>query len=85
MKTEEHLEPTAVFIQRVTAARFGTERPSATGLPADISRPGRNHPHCPRRRGSQSVEVIIFPALVPARHGGSAHRQSQSAAGGDEA
>src|SRR5262249_50067386 len=77
MKTEEHLEPTAVFIQRVTAAVSETERPSATGLRADISQLGRNHPHCPRRRGSQSVGVVIFLALVPARHGGSAHRESQ--------
>src|SRR5215469_6931792 len=37
--------------------RFGTERASATGLPADISQSGRNHPHCSRRRGNQSVGV----------------------------
>ena len=78
MKTEERLEPTAVFIQRVIAA--------VSELKDDLQ-----HGHIPAwgeiirivldEEEAKAWELSFFAQPVPARHGGSAHRQSQPIAG----
>ena len=85
MKTEEHPEPTAVFLQRVTAAVSELK----DHLQQDYE---RTYPALREiirivldEEEAKAWEFIIFSPLVPARHHRRAHRQSQSAVSEDEA
>ena len=77
MKIEEHLEPTAVFIQRVIAAVSELK----DHLQQDYERTYPGLGEIIRivldEEEAKAWELSFFSQLVPARHGGSAHRQSQ--------
>jgi hypothetical protein len=77
MKTKEHLEPTAVFIQRVTAAVSELK----DHLQQDYERTYPGLGEIIRavldEEEAKAWELSFFSQLVPVRHGGSTHRQSQ--------
>jgi len=78
MKTEEHAEPTAVFLQRVTAAVSELK----DQLQQDYERTYPGLGEIIRivldEEEAKAWELSFFFPLVSARHGGSAHRHART-------